>query len=209
MKFERKKGMSILLYFFDLFGGAIVSLPIVMILSFLFDKERIKRKWPWLILYILYLNAMLIIVGIPNLAYITWQPIINLIPLQDFSMSNITGMILNIVMFVPFGFFLPVYFERYQKWNRTLVAGILMSLLIEVIQLYTFRASDIDDLLMNTIGTLIGFGVAKMFMRHRKTVYKESKDWMKLIAINSVILLVIVFIRYPMVAFIYSLVGLN
>ena len=133
--------MSVLLYLLDLFGGAIVSLPIVMILAFIFHKEKAKRKWVWLILYVLYMNAMLIIVGIPNFEYITLKPIINLIPFQNFKPSNIVGMILNIVMLVPFGFFLPILFERYKKFYRTLTAGIITSLLIEIIQLYTFRAS--------------------------------------------------------------------
>ena len=75
--------MSVLLYLLDLFGGAIVSLPIVMILAFIFHKEKAKRKWVWLILYVLYMNAMLIIVGIPNFEYITLKPIINLIPFQN------------------------------------------------------------------------------------------------------------------------------
>ncbi len=201
--------MSILLYFLDLFGGAIVSLPLVLLFAFVFDKERTKRKWLWLILYVLYLNAVLIIIGVPNFEYITWQPTINLIPFNDFSVRNIVGMILNIVMFVPFGFFLPVYFERYKKWYHTLAAGIITSLLIEIIQLYTFRATDIDDLLMNTFGTIIGFIVANMFLRHKKNVYKDNKDLLKLIVINSVVLLVIVFIRYPMMARIYPLIGLD
>lgn len=201
--------MSILLYFLDLFGGAIVSLPIVLVLAFVFDKEKIKRKWFWLILYVLYLNAMLIIIGVPDFNYITWQPTINFIPFQDFCMSNIRGMLLNIVMLVPFGFFLPMYFARYQKWYRTLIAGITTSLLIEIIQLYTFRASDIDDLLMNTLGTVIGFLIAKLFLRHRKNDHKEDKDWLKLIVINGVVLFVIMFIRYPMMASIYPLIGLD
>lgn len=201
--------MSILLYFLDLFGGAIVSLPIALVLAFVFDKEKIKRKWFWLILYVLYLNAMLIIIGVPDFNYITWQPTINFIPFQDFCMSNIRGMLLNIVMLVPFGFFLPMYFARYQKWYRTLIAGITTSLLIEIIQLYTFRASDIDDLLMNTLGTVIGFLIAKLFLRHRKNDHKEDKDWLKLIVINGVVLFVIMFIRYPMMASIYPLIGLD
>lgn len=161
------------------------------------------------ILYVLYLNAMLIIVGVPDFTYITWNPTINLIPFQDFCKSNILGMVLNIVMFVPFGFFLPILFERYQKWFHTLTAGIIMSLLIEVMQLYTFRASDIDDLLMNTLGTVVGFCVAKLFLRHRKMVDEDNKEWLKLFAINSIVLLVIIFIRYPMMACIYPLIGLD
>lgn len=196
--------MSIVMYFLDLFGGALVSLPLVMIFAFVFDKERAQKEWLWLILYVLYLNAMLIIVGVPGLSYITWQPMINLIPFQDLSLSNIMGMILNIVMLVPFGFFLPVYFSRYQKWYDTLAAGLLMSFLIEVIQLFTFRASDIDDLLMNTLGTAIGFAFAKIFLRHRKHANKEHRDLLKLVVINSVVLVVIIFIRYPMMASIYA-----
>ena len=201
--------MSILLQFLDLFGGAIVSLPIIMIFAFVFDKERTKRKWLWLVLYVLYLNAMLIIIGVPDINYVAWHPTINLIPFNDFTMSNIVGMILNIVMLVPMGFFLPIYFERYKKWYRTLAVGITTSLLIEIIQLYTFRASDIDDLLMNTLGTLFGFIIAKMCLRHKKSNDKDNKDLLKLIVINSVVLLVIVFIRYPMMELIYPLIGLN
>ncbi len=95
------------------------------------------------------------------------------------------------------------------KWFHTLTAGIIMSLLIEVMQLYTFRASDIDDLLMNTLGTVVGFGVAKLFLRHRKMVDEDNKEWLKLFAINSIVLLVIIFIRYPMMACIYSLIWLD
>lgn len=200
--------MSVLLYLLDLFGGAIVSLPIVMILAFIFHKEKTKRKWVWLILYVLYMNAMLIIVGIPNFEYITLKPIINLIPFQNFKPSNIVGMILNIVMLVPFGFFLPILFERYKKFYRTLTAGIITSLLIEIIQLYTFRASDIDDLIMNTLGTVVGFFVAKMIIRRKESANKGSKEWLKLITINGVVLLVIFFIRYPMMEQIYSFIGL-
>lgn len=198
--------MSIIIRFLDLFGGAIVSLPIVMIFAFIFDKERTQRKWLWLILYVLYLNAMLIITGVPDFSYITWRPAINVIPFHDFSIYNIVGMILNIVMFVPFGFFLPVYFVRYQKWYHTLAAGFFMSLLIEVIQMFTFRASDIDDLLMNTLGTAIGFALSRMFLRHSKKPDKDNKDWIKLVVINSMVLLVIIFIRYPMMEYIYSFI---
>lgn len=47
-------------------------------------------------------------------------------------------MILNIVMLVPSGFFMPLYFARYQKWYYALSAGFFMSLFIEVIQLLAF-----------------------------------------------------------------------
>ena len=182
----------------DKFCGAIVSLPLVLIYIFLFDRERAKRKWGWMALLTLYLNAMYIVIGVPGVQYICWDPTLNLIPFQDFSTSNIMGMVLNMVMFAPLGFLLPAYFERYRHWGRTLAAGFLTSLTVELIQLFTFRATDVDDLIMNTLGTLVGFLLAKLVLRRRTAVYRGKKDWLELVIVNGIVLLVIVFIRYPL-----------
>ena len=179
-----------LLVLLDRFCGAIVSLPLVLIYVFTFDRERAKRRWFSMVLLVLYLNAMYIVIGVPGFSYICWDPTVNLIPFQDFSRSNLLGMILNVVMFMPLGFLLPVYFERYRQWGRTLAAGL--------IQLFTFRATDVDDLLMNTLGTVVGFLAAKLIFRFRSTVYQGKKDWAELLTVNALVLLVIVFIRYPL-----------
>ena len=189
---------NLLLILLDKLCGAIVSLPLVLLYIFIFDRERAKRRWGWMALLILYLNAMYIVVGVPGVQYIVWDPTINLIPFQDFSTSNILGMVLNAVMFAPLGFLLPLFFERYRHWGRTLAAGFLTSLAVELIQLLTFRATDADDLIMNTLGTLVGFLLAKLIFRHRTAVYRGKKDWLELVIINGIVLLVIVFIRYPL-----------
>lgn len=196
---------NLLLELLDKLCGAIVSLPLVIIYIFLFDRERAKRKWGWMVLLTLYLNAMYIVIGVPGVQYICWDPTLNLIPFQDFSARNIEGMILNAVMFAPLGFLLPAYFERYRHWGRTLAAGFLTSLTVELIQLFTLRATDVDDLIMNTLGTLVGFLLAKLFFRHRTTVYRGKKDWLELVIINGIILLTIVFIRYPLMEAIVNL----
>ena len=108
------------------------------------------------------------------------------------------GMVLNAIMFAPLGFLLPAYFERYRHWGRTLAAGFLTSLTVELIQLFTFRATDVDDLIMNTLGTLVGFLLAKLVLRRRTAVYRGKKDWLELVIVNGIVLLVIVFIRYPL-----------
>ncbi len=192
----------------DKLCGAIVSLPLVLIYIFLFDRERAKRKWGWMALLTLYLNAMYIVIGVPGVQYIVWDPTINLLPFQDFSARNIEGMILNAIMFAPLGFLLPAYFERYRHWGRTLAAGFLTSLTVELIQLFTFRATDVDDLIMNTLGTLVGFLIAKLIFRHRTALYRGKKDWLELLIINGIVLLVIVFIRYPLMEAILNLVKL-
>ena len=199
---------NLLLILIDRLCGAIVSLPLVLIYVFLFDRQRAKRKWLWMTLLVLYLNAMYIVIGVPGIQYVRWDPTINLIPFQDFSASNIVGMALNVVMFAPLGFLLPAYFERYRQWNHTLFAGIVTSLTVELIQLFTFRATDVDDLLMNTLGAVVGFLLAKLIFRHRSAVYRGKKDWLELVVINGIILLVIVFVRYPLMEEILNLLKL-
>ena len=189
---------NFLLELLDKLCGAVVSLPLVLIYIFLFDRQRAKRRWGWMALLTLYLNAMYIVVGVPGAQYIVWNPTINLLPFRDFSPSNIMGMALNAVMFAPLGFLLPLYFERYRHWGRTLAAGFLTSLTVELIQLIKFRATDVDDLIMNTLGTLVGFLLAKLIFRHRTALFRGRKDWLELIAVNVLILLTIVFIRYPL-----------
>lgn len=189
---------NILLILLDKLCGAIVSLPLVLITIFVFDRERAKRRWGWMVLLTLYLNAMYIVIGVPGVQYICWDPTLNLIPFQDFSARNMEGMVLNAIMFAPLGFLLPAYFERYRHWGRTLAAGFLTSLTVELIQLFTFRATDVDDLIMNTLGTLVGFLLAKLVLRRRTAVYRGKKDWLELVIVNGIVLLVIVFIRYPL-----------
>ena len=189
---------NILLILLDKLCGAVVSLPLVLVYIFVCDRERAKRRWGWMVLLKLYLNAMYIVIGVPGVQYICWDPTLNLIPFQDFSARNMEGMVLNAIMFAPLGFLLPAYFERYRHWGRTLAAGFLTSLTVELIQLFTFRATDVDDLIMNTLGTLVGFLLAKLVLRRRTAVYRGKKDWLELVIVNGIVLLVIVFIRYPL-----------
>ena len=182
----------------DKLCGAVVSLPLVLVYIFVCDRERAKRRWGWMALLTLYLNAMYIVIGVPGVQYICWDPTLNLIPFQDFSARNMEGMVLNAIMFAPLGFLLPAYFERYRHWGRTLAAGFLTSLTVELIQLFTFRATDVDDLIMNTLGTLVGFLLAKLVLRRRTAVYRGKKDWLELVIVNGIVLLVIAFIRYPL-----------
>lgn len=90
---------------------------------------------------------------------------INLIPfrsIRDFLQSssgstafrNIVG---NILMFCPVGFFLPTLWEPFKNITRTILTGAGLSLFIECCQLFLIRGTDIDDVLLNTLGTVLGF----------------------------------------------------
>jgi glycopeptide antibiotics resistance protein len=68
----------------------------------------------------------------------------------------------NIVLFIPLGVALPILFPAIKK-GKVIVIGFVISLSIELIQLmagfflgYNYRSFDVDDLMTNTLGTVIG-----------------------------------------------------
>ena len=71
--------------------------------------------------------------------------------------------VFNILLTVPFGIYLRYYFEC--KWYKVLIFGFLLSLFFELTQLSglygiyprAYRLFDVDDLILNTTGTMLGF----------------------------------------------------
>ncbi|MCL2077706.1 MAG: VanZ family protein [Oscillospiraceae bacterium] len=79
------------------------------------------------------------------------------ISITPFIIENNEQLLLNILLFVPFGFFSPLLWKRFQNIFRAFFLGLFFSLFIEITQLFCHRVTDIDDLIMNTIGTIIGY----------------------------------------------------
>ncbi len=75
------------------------------------------------------------------------------------------GFVLNIVMFMPFGFLLPLIFKDSRALGRTAAAGAVFSLLIELSQIFNFRATDVDDLMTNIFGACIGYLIWHVFAK--------------------------------------------
>ncbi len=85
----------------------------------------------------------------------------------------------NILMTVPFGMYLRYYFKCSLK--KTIFYSFLLSLFFELTQLtglyyiypYPYRFFDVDDLLMNTLGGIIGYffmGLFKKFLPSREEI---------------------------------------
>lgn len=94
---------------------------------------------------------------------ITYGKLDNSINLIPFSSEGAMTYILNIIMFMPLGFLLPLIWENFRNAKKVVLMGFLMSLAIEICQLFNIRTTDIDDLLMNTLGTLVGYCCWKVF----------------------------------------------
>ena len=198
--------MRFLLYsLVDVLSAAVVAVPLV----WLFQRFRGERGWTRYVLsglFVLYLCEMFDVVGIPAIQYIRWEPNISLIPFSDETGWLGVQRVLNAVMFAPFGFLLPVLWCKCRKWKVTVLAGFLLSLTIEILQMFCFRATDVDDLLMNTLGAGFGYFAAWLFF-HKKWGRDSAPvgDILSLIVSILIPLLTIVLARTPISDCIYRL----
>jgi glycopeptide antibiotics resistance protein len=62
----------------------------------------------------------------------------------------------NILLFMPFGFF-ATYYTKIKKISSISFMSILISLTIEVVQKYIGRSFDVDDIILNVVGGILGF----------------------------------------------------
>lgn len=80
-----------------------------------------------------------------------------------------------------------------------------MSFLIEILQLFTFRATDIDDLIMNTLGAAVGYVIAKIFFGKKYKSEKENNDIKKLVIMILLGIGVVVFVHSRIVEYLWPL----
>lgn len=72
----------------------------------------------------------------------------------------------NVVLFIPIGILLSLTLGTKNKWVIKVGIGFLLSLSIEIIQLFSHRGLfEFDDIIHNTLGTVIGIGIYLFFMK--------------------------------------------
>ena len=82
-----------------------------------------------------------------------------------FTLQTWLNPLLNIAMFIPLGVLLPLAGKALRRWYWVLTAGAGMSLGIEVLQYLLGRGqADVDDLICNTLGTMLGYCVCLLFV---------------------------------------------
>lgn len=102
--------------------------------------------------------------------------------------KNILG---NVLLFLPFGFFVG-YFIKVKKVSVMLLLTFIVSLSIETIQLSIGRVFDVDDVILNVLGGLIGFILYKVL--NKAIPDKLKKNWILNIIIIILIILVVRFL---------------
>ena len=83
--------------------------------------------------------------------------------LKPFLITEIMSHILNIIMFMPLGFLLPLIWDNFRNAYKVTAVGFFMSLAVEICQLFCHRATDVNDLITNTTGTIVGYCIWCIF----------------------------------------------
>ena len=102
--------------------------------------------------------------------WINLIPVVHLFDVYDGWLINIIG---NVTMFIPVGLVWPFCFQQLDTLGKTVLVGAGFPLFIEITQLPFFdRCSDVDDIILNTTGILIGaliyFGVKRLKNRKNR-----------------------------------------
>ena len=102
----------------------------------------------------------------------------------------------NIILFIPFGYFVSCYCKIKGLGTITLVS-LLSSLTIEVVQHFIGRSFDVDDIILNVVGGIIGFLLYISLNAIRMHLPKFlRKDWfLNLLSIIIIVLIVLYFFR--------------
>ncbi|MBS6194422.1 MAG: VanZ family protein [Clostridiales bacterium] len=151
-------------------------------------KKRIRLiSWILFVLYILLLIYLLFLAegyGRKDFALREYQ--YNLRPFREirrfwvyrerigyiFVLLNLGG---NIVGFLPFGFFLPILGYRFRNGGLVCLLGFSLSLLVECVQLvYKVGSFDVDDILLNTLGAVLGYVMFAVCNRMRRWLYEKK-----------------------------------
>ena len=151
--------------------------------AFLWALPRLIMRTPWRRLipeavFAGYVGALLYVVifafsmhGFDSPGSTWWM--VNVVPLRtilelarpEHATQAIRQLAGNVVPFVPFGLLLPILWVRFRRIGQLLFAAALASLAIEILQLtlrlagVISRSIDIDDVILNTLGALVGWAV--------------------------------------------------
>lgn len=182
----------------DMLPAAVLLLPIYCFLNRLYFHDVRKSTVYWL--FSCYLCTIYVLAGLPNVTYIRPELNLNLLPLIGI-LDDWKNSILNVLLFIPLGIALPVLWKPFKALKSTVFFGFTSSLIIELLQILTFRATDINDLITNTTGTVLGFLCSNVLLRVFPSAKgiadnAELKDLLLLLTIE----LAVMFFLYPFVS---------
>ena len=168
----------------EAFSALLFLFPVFRILNRV--RFHSRQRTVLYFLFALYLAAVYHLTGLPTVLFITFDIHVNLIPRDIFGKELVLSL-LNIAMFVPLGFFLPLLWEKYRRLTKTLLFGLGATVTIELAQLLTYRATDINDVITNSLGCLAGFAfyhLLRLLMPKARIPAGNSGDLWRILAVT-------------------------
>lgn len=180
----------------------IVTITVIAIVS-LRVTYLIKNKSKF-ILYEELLTLIFVIYLLMFFQVVTFQDVIsygnNFIPFKELTRYSIgsnlfyKNVIGNILLFMPYGFFVS-YYLKLDKKRIAFLLVLIVSLSIECIQLLIGRCFDVDDILLNLIGGMIGFFIYQLL---DLLTEKMSKRTISTLLVFGIIISIIVLLYIMM-----------
>ena len=158
-------------------------------------KDLVIYKELLILLFIIYIMCLFYVVSFQDVSWSTS----NFIPFKEITRYQIgsrlffLNVIGNMLMFIPYGFFIG-YALKTKKLIAPLIIGTITSITIEATQLQIGRVFDIDDIILNIIGVCIGFYLYRFLDGFKSKLPKFLRNH---IVYNIVIItILILFILY-------------
>lgn len=158
-------GYLILMFPMMLALSCIVYLPFCLYRRKHFGRQPFLRHCVVLLLLVTIFSLIYITIFLSG--SITFQPEYYRLNLKPFAWiesirevgakQSIQQYLLNIMMFIPFGVFLPLVFYPKIRFLKTLGYSLLFTSCIETFQYFIGRSSDIDDVIANILGAVTGY----------------------------------------------------
>ena len=151
--------------------GLFILFLLSFVLIFVFEKDRVKKKYIGFTAFLLYASFLMChtVIFRHSKDVMEFEPIpfwsyIDII--KEHKMVFLYENILNIVLFLPIGFFLGFFINDHQ-WRKVFIISIVLSSSIEIIQLLLHRGlCEFDDVFHNTIGCLLGYIISILILRY-------------------------------------------
>lgn len=157
----------------------VVVISSIMRLAYIIKNDRKSFR-----LYEELFNLMFIVYLLVLFQLVTSQDLIgggtNLTPFKEIfryelmSSAFIKQVLGNIVLFVPLGYFVSYYCKIKGIVGITIIS-LLSSVTIEIVQHFIGRSVDIDDVILNVVGGIVGFLLYKLF----KSINEKLPNFMK------------------------------
>lgn len=153
--------------------------------------------------FIIYVMSLFHVVTFQDVSWSTS----NFIPFKEmfryelFSNLFFRNVIGNMLMFMPYGFFIS-YFLKLDKKKIILLLSLIVSCTIEVTQLIIGRVFDIDDIMLNILGGLAGYYLYRLVIIIKEHLPSFLKNQ---VFYNMVVLIILFGIFY----YIYSILGMG